>query len=100
VLLILFQRQCPGLDGMFRYGIDEGCSWPSYLGSAHFAHLAIHSAMEQTAIPFLSPRMTKAGYAGVVRLLHVVWFGGSETPAHAWTVHARSKDVELVVPPQ
>jgi hypothetical protein len=63
------------------------------------AHLAIHSAMEQTAIPFLSPRMTKAGYAGVVRLLHAVWFGGSETPAHAWTVHARSKDVELAVPP-
>lgn len=96
MLLILSQRECPGLDGMFRYGIDEGCSWPSSLGRCPFSDPQRH---EQTAMPFLSPRRTKAGYAGVVRLLHVVWFGGSETPAHAWTVHARSKDVELVVAP-
>ena len=75
MLLIIFQSECPGLDGMFRYGIDEGCSWPSSLGNAHSA---IHNAVEQTAIPFLSPRMTKAGRAGVVKLLHVVWFDGSE----------------------
>ena len=78
---------------MFRYGIDEGCSWHSSLGNAHSA---IHNAVEQTAMPFLSPRMTKAGRAGVVRLLHVVWFGGSETPAHAWTVRSRGKDVVVV----
>jgi hypothetical protein len=78
---------------MFRYGIDEGCSWHSSLGNAHSA---IHNAVEQTAIPFLSPRMTKAGRAGVVRLLHVVWFGGSETPAHAWTVRSRGKDAVVV----
>ena len=52
--------------------------------------------MEQTAMPFLSPRRTKAGRAGVVRLLHVVWFGGSETPAHAWTVRSRGKDAVVV----
>jgi hypothetical protein len=66
---------------MFRYGSHEGLHLLSYLGNLHEA---IHNAVDQTAMPSSIP---KASSARVVRLLHAVWFGGSETTAHAWTVH-------------
>jgi hypothetical protein len=63
----------------------RGLQLPLALGDAH---LAIHSAMSRPLCPSSRPEVTKGGWAGVVRLLHVVWFGGSETPAHAWIVRA------------
>lgn len=66
---------------MFRFGSEEGYSCHRPLAEPMKRSTAPSS---RPLCPSSRPEVTKAG---VVRLLHAVWFGGSETPAHAWTVH-------------